>query len=132
MRRNLAISMTLAVIIGSFSAGTALATKPTNTCPPFASSGYFIVDVDEWWDITVVGIEDEGFADGDDAFAQSLGFADWADLEYFVKVTQWAEIDKNDNGLVCMKRRPHTPGNPYYFFNGVDDQSASPRGGGSA
>ena len=131
MRRNLAIAITLAVLAGSFAAGTALATKPTNTCPPYATSGYFIVDADEWWDITVVGIEAEGFAAGDDAFAQSLGFADWADLEYFVKVAQWAEIDLNDNGLVCMKRRPHTPGNPYYFFNGVDDQSSSPRGGES-
>jgi hypothetical protein len=132
MRRTLAISITLAVLVGSLTAGTVLATKETNTCPPFASSGYFIVDVDEWWEITVVGIEQEGFTEGDDAFAQSVGFADWADLEYFVKVTQWAAIDKNDNGLVCMKRRPHTPGNPYYFFNGVDDQSSSPQGGGSA
>ena len=132
MRRNLGISLTLAMLIGTFTVGTVAATKTVNTCPPYASSGYFIVDVDEWWDITVEGVEAEGFTDGDDAFAQSVGFADWADLEYFVKVTQWAAIDLNDNGLVCMKRRPHTPGNPYYFFNGVDDQSSSPRGGGSA
>ena len=42
---------------------------------------------------------------------------------------QWAEIDHNVNGLVCMKTRPHTPGNPAYFFNGVDDQASSPQAG---
>jgi hypothetical protein len=30
-------------------------------------------------------------------------------------------IDKNEDLLVCMKPRPITPGNPAYFFNGVDN-----------
>ena len=128
MRRRISISLALAVLVGSLTAGSALASKPTNTCPS-SDSGYFMVDVEEWWQITVEGVQAEGIAEEDyDAFAASLGFADWADLEYFVKVTQWAVIDKNGNGYGCMKRRPHTPGNPYYFFNGVDDQSSTPVG----
>jgi hypothetical protein len=47
-------------------------------------------------------------------------------------VAQWQAIDHNGNDLVCMKRRPITPGNPAYFFNGVDDQSSSPVGGATA
>jgi len=27
-----------------------------------------------------------------------------------------------------LKDRPHTPGNPAFFFNGVDDQSSTKRG----
>ncbi len=61
-------------------------------------------------------------------FAAAFGFGDGAGLETFVRVDQWAGIDHNDNGFVCMKRRPITPGNPAYFFNGVDDEPSSPSG----
>jgi hypothetical protein len=115
----------------------ALAAKPTNTCGAGAS-GYFLVDRDIWWDITVAGFEAEGIdvyeADGStftaefDQFAADLGFGSGAGLEEFVRVDQWAGIDHNDNDLVCMKRRPITPGNPAFFFNGVDDQASSPHG----
>jgi len=115
------------------------AAKPSNTCGAEAS-GYFLVDRDIWWNITVDGFEAEGIdvyeADGTtftaafDQFAADLGFGDGAGLEAFVLGDQWAGIDHNDNGLVCMKRRPITPGNPAFFFNGVDDESSSPRGDG--
>jgi hypothetical protein len=115
----------------------ALAGKPSNTCGAEAS-GYFLVDRDIWWDLTVAGFEAEGIdvyeADGTtftvefDQFAADLGFADGAGLEEFVRFDQWAGIDHNANDLVCMKRRPITPGNPAFFFNGVDDEASSPLG----
>ena len=124
-------AMLLSVLVGS----VALAAKPSNTCGA-AASGYFIVDRDEWWDITVDGFEAEGidvyendgttFTEEFNQFAADAGFGNGAGLEEFVRVDQWAGIDHNENDLVCMKRRPITPGNPAYFFNGVDDQSSSP------
>jgi hypothetical protein len=115
----------------------AVAAKPATTCPA-AASGYFVVDVGQWWDNTVAGFEAEGidvyeedgvtFTAAFDELAASLGLGDGAGLETFVKVDQWAEIDKNENGYSCMKVRPHTPGNPAYLFNGVDDQSSAGSG----
>src|SRR5918996_949203 len=65
-------------------------------------------------------------------FAADAGFGDGAGLEEFVRVEQWAGIDHNDNDLVCMKRRPITPGNPAYFFNGVWTTKRRPPSGDSA
>jgi len=135
MRRFL-IPAVIACVLTLTLASATLAAKPAQTCGA-APSGYFVVDVDEWWDITVAGFEAEGIdvyeADGVtftqefNDFAAEFGFVDGAGLEFFVKVTQWADIDHNDNGLVCMKTRPHTPGNPAYYFNGVDDEASSPQ-----
>jgi hypothetical protein len=126
-----------ATLISVLASSVALAAKPANTCGA-AASGYFLVDRDIWWDITVDGFEAEGIdvyeADGTtftaefNQFAADVGFGDGAGLEAFVRVEQWAGIDHNDNGLVCMKRRPITQGNPAYFFNGVDDEASSPLG----
>ena len=135
MRR---ISILLAVVLlAAAAAPVAAAGKPSNTCGD-AASGYFVVDVDEWWAITVDGFlaagltvyETDGvtYTDEFNDFAAAAGFGNGAGLEAFVRVEQWAGIDHNANGLVCMKRRPITPGNPSYFFNGVDDQSSSPGG----
>ena len=125
------------ILLVALAVPVALAGKPSNTCGAEAS-GYFLVDRDIWWDITVEGFEAEGIdvyeADGEtftaefDQFAADVGFGDGAGLEEFVRVEQWAGIDHNDNGLVCMKRRPITPGNPAFFFNGVDDEASSPHG----
>jgi hypothetical protein len=68
------------------------------------------------------------FTEEINAWAADFGLVDGAGLEVFVKVSQWAAIDKNENGLVCMKRRPITPGNPAYYFNGVDDQASTKNG----
>lgn len=129
----LAAGLTLSLVLGS----VALGVKPSTGCAA-APSGYFLVDRDEWWDITVEGFEAEGivvyeddgitFTEEFNQFAADVGFGDGAGLEEFVRVEQWAGIDHNENDLVCMKRRPITPGNPAYFFNGVDDQSASKHG----
>lgn len=129
------LSLATALLLATAIAPVALAAGPVNACPHEAS-GYFLVDRDEWWAITVAGFEAEGLtvyeADGTtftasfEAFAVELGFAGAAALEAFVRVEQWAGIDHNDNGLLCMKRRPVTPGNPAYFFNGVDDVSSAP------
>jgi len=67
-----------------------------------------------------------------DEFAAAAGFGDGAGLEDFVRVAQCQAIDHNGDDLVCMKRRPITPDNPAYFFNGVDEQSSSPVGGATA
>jgi hypothetical protein len=135
--RRLLPAILAATLVSILASSVALAAKPVNTCGASAS-GYFIVNRDLWWDITVDGFEAEGIdvyeADGTtfteefNQFAADFGFGNGAGLEEFVRVEQWAGIDHNDNGLVCMKRRPITPGNPAFFFNGVDDQSSSPLG----
>ena len=133
--RRLLLALAAATLLTASAAPVAFAGKPANTCPA-AASGYFVVDRDEWWDITVDGFEAEGitvyeadgvtFTDEFNDFAAAFGLGDGAGLEEFVRFEQWAAIDLNDNDLVCMKRRPITPGNPAYFFNGVDDQASSP------
>ena len=62
-----------------------------------------------------------GFTAQFDAFAADLGFGSGQELYEFVWWDQWAEMDKNEDLLVCMKDRPVTPGNPAYYFNGVDN-----------
>jgi hypothetical protein len=135
--RRLLVALAAVLLLTAAAVPTALAAKPSNTCGAEAS-GYFVVDRDEWWDITVDGFEAEGisvyeagsttFTDEFNDFAAAVGFGSGAGLEEFVRVEQWAGIDHNDNDLVCMKRRPITPGNPAYFFNGVDDEASSPVG----
>jgi len=135
--RRLVLAVLAATLLTAAAAPIVLAGKPANTCAA-AESGYFVVDRDEWWDITVDGFEAEGitvyeadgvtFTDEFNDFAAAVGFGSGAGLETFVRVDQWAGIDHNDNGFVCMKRRPITPGNPAYFFNGVDDEASSPWG----
>ena len=85
----------------------ALGAKPTNSCPS-STSGYFLVDVDGWWDVTVDGFEAEGipvyesdgvtYTDEFNAFAVGFGLADGAELEAFVRGPQWESIDRNGNG----------------------------------
>lgn len=113
--------------------GTGLGAKQVGSCPAVAS-GFAQVDRQTWWDRTVAGVETEGipvydeagdYTEAFEAFAQDLGFADAEALFFFVWVTQWAEMDKNDDGYVCMKDRPRTPGNPAYFFTGVDNTAAA-------
>lgn len=127
-----------AVALGALLAlvpGVALAVKPVGACPNDAS-GYVLVDQQTWWDRTVAGFETEGihvYVGGDpangfttefEAFAVDFGFADAQGLYDFVWIDQWIGIDKNDDLMVCMKDRPHTPGNPAYFFGGVDDTAS--------
>ncbi len=110
--------------------GTAAAQRPSANCPNGAS-GYSVVNQQQWWDRTVAGFEAEGihvyepgstnFTDEFNDFAAGVGFGDGQGLYDFIWGEQWDGIDKNHNWLVCMKARPHTPGNPAFFFNGVDD-----------
>jgi hypothetical protein len=114
--------------------GAALAARPVAACPS-GPSGYTLVDQQTWWDRTVAGFEAEGipvyvggdpgngFTDAFDAFAADAGFGSAQGLHDFVWIEQWVGIDKNGDLRVCMKDRPHTPGNPAFFFNGVDDTS---------
>jgi hypothetical protein len=134
--RRLFSAIALAALLSVPLSATALAAKPPLSCPA-GSSGFELVDRDMWWDMTVGGFEDAGidvyesdgttFTEEFDEFAASFGFGDGAGLESFVRVTQWAGIDHNANGLLCIKDRPNTRGNPPYFFGGVDDQSAASR-----
>lgn len=129
----------LAAVIGLVGAlalvpGVALAARPVAGCPA-GPSGYALVGQQTWWDRTVAGFEAEGipvyvggdpsngFTDAFEAFSADAGFGDAQGLYDFVWVTQWAGIDKNGDLLVCMKDRPHTPGNPAFYFNGVDNTS---------
>jgi hypothetical protein len=114
--------------------GVALAARPVAGCPD-DTSGYFMVGQQTWWDRTVAGFEAEGisvYVGGDPAngftadfetFSADAGFGDAQGLYDYVWITQWNGIDKNGDLMVCMKDRPHTPGNPAYFFNGVDNTS---------
>jgi hypothetical protein len=134
MRRLITAAILGLLLVGTLAA-TTLAAKPAPSCPSEAS-GYFPVDIDEWWEITVEGFEAEGigvyeadgvtFTEEFDAFAASFGFGDGAGLEAFIRGPQWDKIDRNGNGIGCMKRRG--AGNPAYFFNGVDDRPASGQG----
>lgn len=133
--RRMAISMTAAALLLVSSATIALAGKPNHTCPA-APSGYFLVDIDGWWETTVEGFEVAGIAVYEEgtvtftaafnAFSASFGLVDGAGLEAFVRGVQWDAFNKNETPFVCMKWRPVTPGNPGYLFNGVDDQAAKP------
>lgn len=132
--RRFVLAVTSAALLTVSLTGAALAAKPRLDCPA-AQSNLLLVDKDQWWDRTVAGFVTEGItvyeADGVtftqefDDFAAAVGFGDGAGLEFFVRETQWAHIDKNDNGLLCMKDRPHTPGNPAFFFTGSDDQAST-------
>lgn len=133
--RRLVLSMLAAILMLMMVTSLAVAAKPSTGCPA-AASGYFLVDRDLWWDITVDGFEaagipvyeDDGvtFTAEFDAFAAEFGLVDGAGLEDFVRNAQWEAFDHNDNGLTCMKRRPITPGIPAFVFNGVDDQASVP------
>jgi hypothetical protein len=131
MRRFIGVLMATAALV-AITAVPALAARPDAECPA-AASGYLIVGQQEWWDRTVDGFISEGievYVGGDpangfteefDAFATAAGFDGAQGLYDFVWVDQWMAIDKNDDLMVCMKSRPITPGNPAYFFNGVDN-----------
>lgn len=129
----------MATLVGLIAAlalapGAALAARPVAACPARAS-GYTLVDQQTWWDRTVAGFEAEGipvYVGGDpangftgafEAFSVDAGFGSAQGLYDFVWMDQWMGIDKNRDLLVCMKDRPHTPGNPAFYFNGVDNTS---------
>jgi len=134
--RRLVISTLAAILLLCGSSAIALGVKPSNSCPS-STSGYFLVDVDGWWEVTVDGFEAEGipvyesdgvtYTDEFNDFAIGFGLASGAELEAYVRGPQWANIDRNGNGWGCMKARPTTPGNgtPAFLFNGTDDASAS-------
>jgi hypothetical protein len=130
MRATVTVLVVLIALL-ALPAGVA-AVRPQADCPAEAS-GYQLVDLQTWWDITVEGFEAEGipvYVGGDpsndftaefDAFAAEAGFGDGQGLFDFVWGPQWDVIDKGGDGWGCMKARPHTPGNPAYFFNGIDN-----------
>jgi hypothetical protein len=132
--RRLVLLFVVATLLALMTPGVAAGGKPSTGCPAEAS-GFFRTDRDAWWERTVEGFEAEGitvyeadgitFTEEFDEFAAAFGFGNGAGLEFFVRVTQWAGIDHNDNGFVCMKERPVTPGNPAYFFSGADDQAST-------
>ena len=133
MPRRFIVSTLAAALLLVSSAAVALAAKPSNGCPA-DSSGYFLVDIDGWWENTVLGFEIAGIPvyedDGEtftaefNEFSAAFGLVDGAGLEAFVRGPQWDAFNKNETPFVCMKARPVTPGNPGYLFNGVDDQAA--------
>ncbi len=136
MKKALFLCLMLSVLLATFSSTAALATKPSTTCPA-EQSGFVIVNRDGWWDRTVQGFEFEGidvydssgnFTPDFDAFATTFDFENGEALETFVRVHQWAQIDKNGNDYVCMKDPPNTPGIPDFFFTGLDDNASTKKG----
>ena len=133
MRLPLLSVSVLALAAFLLAAAPTFGAKPVGGCPAEAS-GFVEVDRDAWWDRTVAGFENEGitvydttgeFTEEFDEVAAELGFADGADLEFFVRVTQWDAFDLNRDGFVCMKDRPNTTGNPDFLLTGVDNTSAA-------
>ena len=132
MARLAALLLGMLLLVGS--AVPALAVTPNAGCPTGASD-FVVVDQQGWWDATVAGFETEGitvYVDGNpangftaefDAFAVSSGFADGQALYDYIWGPQWQRIDRNGDLLVCMKGYPHTPGNPAYLFNGIDNSA---------
>ena len=57
--RRLLLSTLAATLLLCATSAIALGVKPTNSCPS-STSGYFLVDVDGWWDVSVAGFEAEG------------------------------------------------------------------------
>jgi hypothetical protein len=114
--------------------GGALGAGPVGSCPP-AASGFVQVDRAGWWERTVAGFEAEGIPVYDEhgnysaefeAFARSWGFEDAAAFEHFILWgAQWARYDRNDDGYVCMKAGPRTPGFPAYLFVAMDNTAAA-------
>lgn len=133
MRRTATFLVVLVVLM--LLPASVVAGRPVAGCPD-ASSGYDLVDQQTWWDRTVAGFEAEeipvyvggdpanGFTADFDAFSADFGFGDGQGLYDFVWIDQWIGMDKNDDLHVCMKDRPITPGNPAYFFNGVDNTAS--------
>ena len=132
MHRIVALLLAMAALVA---VPAVVAARPEAGCPN-AASGYSIVNQQTWWDRTVAGFEAEGihvyvggnpangFTAEFNAFAADYGLVDGQGLYDFVWVTQWIGIDKNGDLLVCMKDRPVTPGNPAYYFNGVDNTAS--------
>ena len=132
MRRSAIVVISL---VAALLLPTAVLAAPGSDCPN-AASGYEKVGKQVWWDRTVAGFVAEeidvyvdgnpalGFTAGFDEFAAAAGFGDGQGLYDFVWFTQWDAMNKNGDAFVCMKNRPLTPGNPAYFFGGVDNHSA--------
>lgn len=114
--------------------GGALGARPVGSCPP-AVSGFVKVDRDGWWERSVAGFEAEGipvfdelgnYTDEFEAFARSWGFEDAAALvHYILWGEQWTGYDRNDDGFLCMKAGPRTPGFPAYLFIAIDNTAAT-------
>jgi hypothetical protein len=139
MRRTIPL---VALLLSLLAPGIARAGAPIGECPNGTAAyfpGWGTTDKQLWWDRTVAGFEIEGidvYEDGVtgnpgsgftadfDLFADLAGFDGAAGLYDFVWVTQWDHIDKNGDGVICMHDRPHTRGNPAYFFNGIDNTAA--------
>ncbi len=127
--KRLAICATAILVLVGLTAAP-VAARPDFACPADAS-GMARVDVDEWWERSVVGwaeagipvYDGGGYSAAFDAWAQSFGLADGAAVEAYVRGDQWDLIDKNGNDYVCMRNQPNTPGSPGYIFVGVDDNA---------
>ena len=116
--------------------GGALGAKPAGSCPA-AASGFVQVDSAGWWERSVAGFAAAGIPVYDqhgnytaafEAFARSVGFDDAAAFERFIRGEQFAGMDRNADGYVCMKAGPHTapPGFAAYLFTGIDNNAARP------
>jgi len=125
------IAAALAVLLTTGGTRVAEAAPPHTTCPN-ASSGWMLVDVDQWWDNSVLGFEAEGVsvyeADGvtftedfDGFVVEAFGSADGASLEEYIRGPQYDAYDKNQDGLLCMQAIPGV-GAVSYLFNGSDNR----------
>lgn len=121
MRRT--VCFVLTVVLTATLSSAALAAKPANTCPA-ASSGWVQVDGEGWWERTVEGILEEGLTVEDEA--ERFGFGDDVDAFKEWVIAGAFSLDKNGNGLICMKDLPNTPGLPAFVINAIDDNASTP------
>jgi hypothetical protein len=132
MRRIVSATFALALLVGSTL--PAAAAQPARNCPN-DHSNWMKVDRDGWWANSVAGfgiagitvyVGDDpanGFDPEFDAFAVDFGFADGQALFDFILGEQWDDIDRNGDGLVCMKAKPINPANPGFFFGAIDNRA---------
>lgn len=95
--------------------------QPVHLNTDYDGNGAPATGVDEWWDMTLVGIVAEGVS-MEDLFA-TFGVAD-VDAFYELVLGGILALDSNGNGVVCA--RPFPPqqnGTPLYYFHAIEDKA---------
>lgn len=130
MHRRLCIATVIAsVVFGT--AGTAHADKPVGTCPsdkwqesvfPLDWQPGDAIDPDGQnllFQIGVAGmIEEFGSLE---AGLAAFGFSTLTDLYAAAIDPAYNQVDRNDDGVLCVKPHPDTSGAPAYLANAVDN-----------
>lgn len=126
--RSLAATAALVLTAGlTVLASPAEAVKPVGGCPGVQWSATTLPangsdTSSRLWVLTLAGLEQE--FGSVDAGLEAFGVADLDELAALITAGA-LRVDKNGDGVLCMKDQPDTPGFPAYFFNGTDNTSHS-------